>query len=227
MRSPPDIYASAPLKRLRDDQTRALLPELQRCAGDHALMLSASADDLPPVLPLLGFWTRLWVSRDCYQGDLLAATDTPLPFCDDAFQLVLIRHAQEVVPQASLLLAEAVRVLEPGGTLVLAGVHPISGWTPWLQWRARHAPPVMHLPLRLRQILRRAGLQIVRGWRVGGLLPHETALSGINIKACGGGYVLLARKQRLAVIPLRSRRASISHAANARLSPSVRRSATL
>ncbi len=206
---------------------RALMPELQRCAGDHALLLSASIDDQPPVLPLLGFWTRLWVSRDSYRGDLLAATDTQLPFVDDAFQLVLIRHAQEVTQGASLLFAEAVRALAPGGTLVVTGVHPLSGWAPWLHWRGRHSPPVMHLPLRLRGILRQSGLQIVRGWRVGGVLPHETVLSAINIKACGGGYVLIARKQRQSVVPLRSRRAAIHHATNGRLSPSVRRSTAL
>lgn len=227
MRSPSDIYASAPLKRLREDQTRALMPELQRCAGDHALLLSTSADDLPPVLPLLRFWTRLWVNRNRYRGDLLAATDTPLPFADDAFQLVLIRHAQEVIPQASLLLAEAVRVLAPGGTLVVAGVHPVSGWAPWFQWQARHAPPIMCMPLRLRQILRQSGLQIVGGGRVGGFLPHEKTPSAMNITAWGGGYVLLARKQPRSVIPLRSRRASIRHATNGRLSPSVRRSTAL
>ncbi len=227
MRSLPDIYASAPLKRLREDQMRVLMPELQRCAGNHGLLLSASLDDQPPVLPFLGFWTRLWVSRDCYRGDLLAASDTQLPFTDDAFQLVLMRHAQEVTAGASLLLAEAVRVLAPGGTLVVTGVHPFSGWAPWLRWRARHSPPVMHMPLRLRQILRQSGLQIVRGWRVGGLLPHDTALSAINIRACGGGYVLIARKQRQSVVPLRSTRAAIRPAANGRLSPSVRRSTAL
>ena len=37
-----DIYASAPLRRLLDEQTRVLTPELQRCFGTHALLLGAA-----------------------------------------------------------------------------------------------------------------------------------------------------------------------------------------
>ena len=195
-----DIYASAPLRQLLDAQARAMAVDLQRCSGTHALLVSASVLDAPPALPLLGCWVRLRVQGGRYAGDLLTATDEPLPFIDDAFELVLLRHALEVVAQADDLLAEAVRVLAPGGILAVTGVHPLSGWAPWFRWRGRGTHRVLQMPLQLRHRLLQAGLEIERVQRVGHLWPGAIANHPGSL---GGGYVLLARKRRRAITPLR------------------------
>ena len=219
-----DIYASAPLRQLLDEQARAMAAVLQRCSGTHALLVSASTLDAPPALPMLGSWVRLWAQGGRYDGDLRAATDEALPFVDDAFELVLLRHSLEVVVLAADLLAEAVRVLAPGGVLVVTGVHPISAWAPWFCWRARGAHRAMQMPMRLRRRLRQAGLEIERvqrvgrSWpRVGGARPGE---------AMGGGYVLLARKRRRASTPLRIKSVPLRVPVNSQLSPGSRRHAT-
>ena len=52
----------------------------------------------------------------CVQADLKA----PLPLADAAFDRVLCHNVLEVLPDPGALVAEAVRVLRPGGRLVLA-----------------------------------------------------------------------------------------------------------
>ena len=221
-----DIYASAPLRRLLDDQMRVMATDLQRCFGSHGLLLGAAVGDAPPALPWLGCWTRLWVDNSRYRGDLHAATDEPLPFVDDAFDLVLLRHALEVVPAAPALLAEAMRVLAPGGVLVVTGVHPLSGWAPWFYWRARGKRQAMQVPLRLSHSLQQAGLEIERAQRVGCVWPMATG-APIGVNAWGGGYVLIARKRHRMVTPLRIKPVPVRVPASGRLSPGTRRSSAL
>lgn len=218
-----DIYASAPLRRLLDAQRRALVPELQRCFGTHALLLGAFAADVPPALPMLACWTTLHLADGHYRGDVRAAADEPLPFVDDAFELVLLRHALEVAPVASALLTEAVRVLAPGGMLALTGVHPLGGWSPWFCWRARGKSRVLQMPLQLRHQLQRAGLEIEQLQRVGNMWPSLTTRS-TSASALGGGYVLVARKRRQMATPLRIRPAAVRGPAHSQLSPGTRRS---
>ena len=222
-----DIYASAPLRRLLDEQTRALKPELQRCFGTHALLLGASLDDVPPALPMLGCWTTLHLENGRYLGDLQAAADEPLPFIDDAFELVLLRHALEVAPLPAALLDEAIRVLAPGGVLALTGVHPFGGWSPWFHWRVRGKSPALQMPWRLRRQLELAGLVIEQVQRVGSVWPGPTATRQTLAGAFGGGYVLVARKRRRLATPLRLRPAPVHVPANGRLSPGTRRSSAL
>ena len=222
-----DIYVSAPLRRLRDAQAQALMPELQRCVGTHALLLGVADGDIPPSLPMLGCWVRLYLDEARYEGDLHAVVDEPMPFVDDAFDLVLLRHALEVSTEASNLLAEAIRVLAPGGVLVVTGVHPASGWSPWLRWQARGRSLRLQWPLRLRRMLRQEGLQVELAQRVGRLWPGLPPSSSVSTNAWGGGYVLIARKQRRLVIPLRVKSVNVAVPAAGRLSPDVRRTTAL
>lgn len=222
-----DIYASAPLRRLLDEQRRALMPELQRCYGTHALLLGAFADDVPPALPMLGCWTVLQLAHGRYRGDLLASADELLPFVDDAFELVLLRHALEQAPDAPALLDEAVRVLAPGGVLVLTGVHPVSGWSPWFHWRTHGRRFALQMPWRLGHRLRQAGLEVEQVQRVGRMWPGLALHPAVPVNPCGGGYVLMARKRRRMATPLRIRPAPVAVPAGNRLSPGTRRSSAV
>ncbi|MHA6203828.1 class I SAM-dependent methyltransferase [Dyella soli] len=217
-----DIYTSAPLRSLLAEETVALVPELQRCSGTHALMVSAARQDAPPVLPLLGNWTRLRINQGRYDGDLRARSDEPLPFVDDAFDLVLLRHALEVAPAPLALLEEASRVLAPGGVLALTGLHPFSAWLPWMMWRTRGHAPAMRSPLLLERWVRRIELDIERVERVGRLWPSSSA--GLDAThAFGGGYLLIARKRRRMSAPIRLKPKAVPSPVNVGLAPGARR----
>ncbi|TBR39684.1 MULTISPECIES: class I SAM-dependent methyltransferase [Dyella] len=221
-----DIYAGAHLRRLQAEATAVLLPELQRCAGEHALLVSALPHDHPPVLPLLGHWVRLRATGDRFRGDLRARADEPLPFADDAFDLVLLRHAIETSPAPQPFLAEACRVLAPGGTLVLTGVHPLSAWAPWIYWHTRgQGKPLLRSPMTLERWVRDSRLDIERVIRVGHMLPNATGAHR-GEQPGGGAFVLVARKQRRAAIPTRLQPKLVRAPVNVNLAPGARRHAS-
>ncbi|MBM7125760.1 methyltransferase domain-containing protein [Dyella flava] len=216
-----DIYASAPMRGLLADETVAYLPDLRRCTGTRALLLSAAAQDEPPNPPYLGQWVTLRLSQGRIEGDLRASATEPLPFVDRAFDLVLLRHALE---PAQLSLDEIIRVLAPGGMLVLTGVNPLSGWTPWWLWQTRGSAAHATSPIQLAARLRRADLQIERVQRVGRALPLPSNGGGEASGLIGGGYVLVARKKGPMSIPTRLRPKPVTAPVQAGLAPGARRS---
>ncbi|MEP6898919.1 MAG: methyltransferase domain-containing protein [Rhodanobacter sp.] len=218
-----DIYASAVLRGLLEDEARAMAADLQRCFGTHALLVGASPDDAPPALPMLGHWARLNVNNGDFGGDLRASANESLPFVDDAFELVLLRHALEVVPDASILMFEAARVLAPGGVMVVTGIHPISGWAPWFHWNSRAGQRTLQMPFQLCYGLQQAGMEIERVQRTGPFWPGGST-KGQPASALGGGFVLIARKQRRSVLPVRNHPVSMRVPANSALSAGIRRS---
>ncbi len=224
----PNIFASAPLHRLQADQTRAMTSQLQRCVGDYALMIGASAGELSlPALPMLGCWITMKVEGSRYQGDVKAASDESLPFVDDAFELVLLQHALEATALLRSMLDEVIRVLAPGGVLAITGVHPMSIWAAWIRWRTRGKPHALSMPLRLMLDLQQAGFEIECSQRMGCVWPSSVTPHDVSSKLFGGGYVIIARKRRRAVTPLRIQPSALQAPANVRLAPSTRRSAAL
>jgi SAM-dependent methyltransferase len=209
------------MRGLLADETVAYLPDLRRCTGTRALLLSAARQDEPPNPPYLGQWVTLKLDQGRLQGDVRASATEPLPFVDRAFDLVLLRHAMEPAP---LSLDEIVRVLAPGGMLVLTGVNPLSGWTPWWLWQTRGSASHAKSPIQLAARLRRADLQVERVQRVGRSLPLSSA--GISKASgwIGGGYVLVARKKGPMIVPTRLRPKPVTAPVRAGLAPGARRS---
>lgn len=220
-----DIYSSAPLRGLLAEETAALTPGLQRCSGAHALLISATQGDAPPVLPLLGHWTRLDMRQDRYAGDLLAKGGEPLPFTDDAFDLVLLRHALELSATPQELLGEASRVLSPGGVLALTGLHPFSAWVPWMIWRTHGHAPMMRSPILLERWVRRIELDIEQVARVGRPWPSGSVELDGGTHAFGGGYLMIARKRRRVATPIRLKPKAVAATVNVGLAPGARRNA--
>jgi SAM-dependent methyltransferase len=216
-----DIYASAPMRGLLADETVAYLPDLRRCAGTRALLLSAAAQDAPPNPPYLGQWVTLRLAQGRLQGDVRASAMEPLPFIDRAFDLILLRHALE---PAVLSLDEIIRVLAPGGMLVFTGINPLSGWTPWWLWHTRGSESHVTSPIQLAARLRRADLQVERVQRVGRALPVSSNGNGHGTVLLGGGYVLVARKQGPMNMPTRLRPKPVTAPVQAGLAPGARRS---
>ena len=209
------------MRGLLADETAAYMPDLRRCAGTRALLLTAASQDRPPNPPYLGQWVTLRLARDRFQGDVHASAYEPLPFSDQAFDLILLRHALEPAP---LSLDDIVRVLAPGGVLVLTGINPLSGWTPWWLWQTRDSAPRAKSSIQLAARLRRADLQVERVQRVGRLWPFSSGGSGKATRWLGGGYVLVARKKGPKSVPTRLRPKPVAAPVRAGLAPGARRS---
>ncbi|MBU6249113.1 MAG: methyltransferase domain-containing protein [Xanthomonadaceae bacterium] len=217
-----EIFASAPLRRLLADEVRGLLPDLQRCRGDHGLLISAIDGDCPPGVPMLSCWTRLVLSGPRYGGDVVGRVEEPLPFVDDAFELVVLRHALETVTAPAAWLDESLRVLAPGGVCVVSGLHPVSLWMPWLAWHTRRHALRLHMPLQIGEWLRRRDMQVECVRRLGPAWPRVEGGPGLG-EALGGAYVLIARKRRRAVTPLRLVPRPLKAPVDVGLAPGARR----
>jgi SAM-dependent methyltransferase len=218
-----DIYASAPMRALLRDEVAAMAGELARCTGDHALQVAVTGKTALPPLPLLGHWTSLRVRGTALAGDVRASAASPLPFADDAFGVVLLRHALEVASRPEQLLAEAIRVLEPGGTLAITGIHPLGGWAPWVLWRGRS--PRLIWPWWLERQLANVDVESLSLHRVGAWLP-DAYVETQGTTFFGGGYVLLARKKRLSTLTLRTRPARAPASMQGTLASGARRSSS-
>lgn len=221
-----DVYASEPMRRLRREQTRSLVGDVRRCSGTHALLLAAAVGDVPPSSPMLGCWTTLHIDKDRYCGDVNAAANEPLPFIDDAFQLVLLCHVLEVAPAWAAVLDDAIRMLAPGGVLIITGLHPVSSWAAWFWWRERRTVRRLHLPVGFTGALRGAGVEVERLTRVGRSWPARASAPAIPDNMFGGGYVLVARKRRQIMTRLRLSGIGAPLPNHGRLASEIRRSAT-
>lgn len=214
-----DIHASLRLRQLRGAQGRELLPFLRREPLRQALRIGVAASDVLPAMPGVA-WTRLWLVRDALAGDLRAHADQALPLSEESFDLVWLQHALETATQPDVLLAEACRVLAPGGLLVVSGVHPLSPWAAWFRWRARGQRQHLHWPWQLVLRLRQAGLTMETLRRQGEFWPR--AQQRLDHRH-GGGYLLALRKPRRQLVPLKLRPLPVGVPVGARLSPGARR----
>ncbi|HET7268541.1 MAG TPA: methyltransferase domain-containing protein [Oleiagrimonas sp.] len=187
-----------PATRLHAAESVALARALAGQAGDHGLYLGVTGR-LAKGLPRMGCWTHLRMSGHEYAGDVRARVDESLPFADETFRVVVLSHVLEWTPHAADLLEEAIRVLAPEGLLAVTAFHPFSAWTPWLL--CRRAPrPMLIAPAWLRQRLASQAMLAPSIHRCGAPLP---ARHGVSAAAwLGGGFVLIARKRRAAIMKL-------------------------
>ncbi|GEM_PF-673297 len=182
---------------------------LARVTGTHGLLLDA-IEGAEPQAQGLGRWTALCLSphEGRFEGPLRAEPGA-LPFCDNSFGAVLIRHLAGAGLPIDELANEAARVLAQHGVLLVIECHPLSGWGSWLSARAQ--PPLRAIaPHHWRKALRSAGLVTGDPLRCGAPWPSTRALPHWLERLCGGAWLLAARKCEDAMVvqrrqPLRAR----------------------
>lgn len=180
------------------DESIALLG---RVTGTHALLLDA-IDAAAPQVEGLGRWTALRLSTPIgLEGPLRAAPDA-LPFCDNSFGAVLIRHLAGARMRPQDLAPEAARVLAPHGLLLVIECHPFSIWRPWLAARLRRGESSIATfpPRQWERALREAGLVVETPRRCGAPWPGTHAAPRWLERICGGAWLLAARKRDEAAI---------------------------
>jgi SAM-dependent methyltransferase len=140
-------------------------------------------------------------------GGPLSCAEDALPFEDGAWPRVVLQHVIERPGVGRSLLSESVRVLAPGGELVVFGLDPfapgvLGRWLFDALWRREVAPVP---PYRLAHVVGLMGLARVSVEGRGPRWRSSPGPGGI-VRAGGWGrclYVLRARKLEARVIPWR------------------------
>ncbi|MGH8122329.1 MAG: methyltransferase domain-containing protein [Rudaea sp.] len=232
---PNSFYTSAPVRRLFAQELLALTPILGGVYGNFGLFLRAHAS-APATLPshLLGNIIDLALEDSRQFGGRLQCAPDELPLASESCKLVIAQHVFERIDDADACAGELARVLAPEGVALVLGFNPLSLWRPWLAGKARGAA----LQLRpgsaqgSRKIFSRHGIETLQTRFLGAAVPwrrrddesmHSDEWRSPLFGRMGGSWLLLARKQRSTLTPLRLRRNSRELALNPHLAPGARR----
>ncbi|MFP3914179.1 MAG: class I SAM-dependent methyltransferase [Actinomycetota bacterium] len=182
---------------------------LDAACGDGAYLVEAArqgaaATGVDPIDPLLAVARRRAADRGV-AVDLLRAEATALPFEDETFDVAFMVTVLSSLGDPLRAVAEAARVLRPGGRLVIGEPGRSVLWREWqLRWgwmgeqQGRH--PTFLSPRRLSTMLERAGLI---GETRRGIDRHPPVAAAPSPSAdsysgrptgvtCGAGFVAMA-----------------------------------
>ncbi|MGA9332896.1 MAG: methyltransferase domain-containing protein [Rudaea sp.] len=159
---------------------------------------------------------------------------TELPFASESFSVVIAQHAFEHSLRPEQSATELARVLTPEGLALVFGFNPLGTWRPWLEWSRRRAG----LPLYLRsantwrQLLLREQVDSLQVSFPGVWLPRGGLTIADRGQApgpdarFGSSWLLVARKRRSSLTPLRQRLRNRELALHPRLVPGAQRART-
>ena len=229
------FYASTPVRHLFALELAALTPILSGIYGNFGLFVRPHADaptDLPP--HLLGTTLELAVDGPRSCAGRLRCAPTELPLASESCKLVIAQHVLERVDDPLECASEFARVLAPEGVALVLGFNPVSLWRPWIAGKASGAA----LALRpqsaqsWQQVLARQGIETLQTRFLGAMSPWQRSAARQEsppherrsiLGRVGGSWLLLARKRRSALTPLRLRRNARELALNPRLAPGAHR----
>ncbi|WP_052338442.1 hypothetical protein [Luteimonas huabeiensis] len=196
----PAAWFASPAGRALVDGEAAMLERVMAERPTPPWLWLAPVPCAPPD-QACGRGLRLWADGAGWRGAVRC--EGALPFPSESMGTVILQHVLRP-DGGDGLLAEAARVLEPGGRLWLLVLNPLSPY----RWRWRGHGLHAREPLGWRRRLRAAGLEpepvsqgIGPGWR-----PHadSTLRSGPGLCAA---YALRAEKRVAALTPVAPRRA--------------------
>lgn len=200
----------------------------ERLAGAERRALAEVLRGLPeyPLAEVQGDWPALLDAQGALhlapRGGAVGAVPAhaaALPLRTASLGALVLTHVLDEHASFAPVLAEAERVLAPGGQLLVVGMNPWSlcGLREWAAGRGGRArlSPYLRAPGTLRVALLRAGLvteavrtvfyqsPLARG-RPGDAGAIMDRLGPHLLPRAGGAYVLTARKQQVGVRPLRA-----------------------
>lgn len=222
-------YASAAMQALLARELSATAPILSGVYGNFGLILRPNTA-APIALPshLLGNIVAL-VLDDAQQmhGDVRCEPQG-LPFAGECFKLVIAQHVLERMDDAQACAAELARVLAPEGIALVFGFNPLGTWRPWLVRQQRRGAARLRLQSAqsARALLAREQVDTLQIRFPGMLWPRATADTEDRsslLARFGSSWLLIARKRRSTLTPLRLRAPAREVALNPRLLPGAHR----
>ena len=218
---------SAPMRALYARELAALASIVAGVYGNYGLFLRPHLGAAAP-LPqhLLGKMIELAPDEQGLLEGALRCAPGQLPFASESFKLLIAQHALEQVDDAESCAAELARVLAPEGVALILGFNPLGTWRPWLALHAAHVRARSAHSARL--LLAREQVDTLQVRFPGSLWPHvniaaEPGAVSTRLARFGSSWLLLARKRRSTLTPLRLRRPARELALNPRLAPGAHR----
>lgn len=220
-------YASAPMQALLAREIAALAPVLSAAYGNYGLFVRPLRDGATLPEHLLGKIVELDVDDGGFLAGDVRCTPWQLPFASESFKVLIVQHALERIVDAEACVAELARVLAPEGIALMLGFNPFGTWRPWLMRRAHG--------LRLRSArvckaqLEREQIDTLQVRFPGELWPRAKAMAGPEKPAhsllarVGSSWLLIARKRRSTLTPIRPRKLAREAARAPQLAPGAHR----
>jgi SAM-dependent methyltransferase len=226
------VFDLPPVKALLNRELDALAPLLQGIYGQVGLYLGAEHAALPE-LPthLLNVMLPLRVAPGRQLDGAVRCAFDALPFAGESLKLVVVQHAAEALTDSDALAAEIVRVLAPEGVALIFGFNPTSLWRPWLAWRSR-GRDCAGLSIRSAHswsaLMRRGDVDTLQVRYLGSLMPALSAVSDEGpiaraLDPLRASYLLLARKRKSTLTPIRLRSATRERTLQPQLAPGAQR----
>ena len=233
---PDNIYRTAPAELLLARELAALDPLLAGIYGRHGLHIRPqSMPDVAEPAHLLGNLITLHIDTPYRLAGALNCAPSQLPFASDSFKLILVQHAAENIAESALFSAELARVLAPEGVALILGFNPYSAWRPWLALQQRRLPGAalrLQSPHLWETQLAQYDIDVTQRRYLGAFLPRvsvaahapdHSARSMRWLAGLRGAYLLIARKRRSTLTPLRLRKTPRERAQAPHLVPGARR----
>ncbi len=204
--APTPLFDLPPMRHLLDAEWAYCVRESVRLAAGPALSITTGgAGGARALLPGRPGSVELQVDGDRLGGEASCTADA-LPWAAASFDLVIVRHATDLLPGCGLE-RELARVLAPGGSLLLFGLNP---WSLWRWWWSRQALATTSRPrpvgaARMRDRLDVLGLEASPAQGFGGAWPGVQVPAAAPARAAAGwqaAWMLRADKRALAVRPL-------------------------
>jgi SAM-dependent methyltransferase len=220
-------YASAPMQALLAREMAALAPVLSAAYGNYGLFVRPRQGGATLPAHLLGKIVELDVEDDGLLAGAVRCAPWQLPFASESFKVLIVQHALERIADAEACLAELARVLAPEGIALMIGFNPLGTWRPWLMRRVRG--------LRLcsarvcRAQLERERIDTLQVRFPGELWPRARAKTGPEkpthslLARFGSSWLLIARKRRSTLTPIRLRKMACEAARAPQLAPGAHR----
>ncbi len=227
------FYAGAAMQALFARELAALTPILSGVYGRYGLHVRPHPS-VRLALPthLVGKMIEVApCGREEFNG-ALRGEFCSLPFANDSFQLVVAHHSLEWADDSDAWAGELSRVLSPEGVALVIGFNPFGSWRPWLTWYAsRGSRLVLRSSAHWSQVLARHQIDVLQTRFPGLLLPNDPAHPAgryarwftQTFARFGSSWLLLARKRRSTLTPLRLRSSRREHAISPQLAPGAHR----
>jgi SAM-dependent methyltransferase len=226
------FYASAQVRQLFDQELAALAPILGGVYGNAGLFLRARAD-ASVRLPshLIGTILDLALTDAQALAGALRCIPAELPLLSGSCKLVIAQHVFEQLDAPAAAIGEFARVLAPEGVALILGFNPLSLWRPWLAGKSRGAATSLYprSAQSCQQMLAAHGIETLQTRYLGASMPWRKTPTqnpewrSLVLGRFAAGWLLLARKRRSALTPLRLRSKTRELAINPRLATGAHR----